>query len=191
MSRGSCANCKGTPHEEAALIVQAQMGDESLAKAVGSKAQSMRNEALVAYRQLVQALGHSPHKLQTSRTRWPPARGGRPWPSTPGEYQEAADELDRLLAAFPDDANFLRRAGIACQALDQHDQALKYFRPLVASLLASAAEFYEVKFHYLTSLAKVNRGQARRAFEQFKKATPGLGGERWRAEFLKLEAALK
>jgi hypothetical protein len=102
----------------------------------------------------------------------------------------AAAALVKLLAAFPKDRGYLRRAGLVHFELKQFQTALEQWRTIVAGSRAGTEPWYEAKYYQIACLLEVDRDAAASVFEQLKFLYPNFGPPTWRERFLGLEKRL-
>lgn len=98
--------------------------------------------------------------------------------------------FDRLLAARPDDARFLRATAELSGALGQNERALQCWRTLLAGLKQGSDAWYEAKFHQIETLAAMDAGRALEVLKQHVQLEGGYGPEPWGAKLKVLEAQL-
>ncbi|MHC4273882.1 MAG: hypothetical protein ACYTF2_06880 [Planctomycetota bacterium] len=110
-----------------------------------------------------------------------------------GDRQDARQALDlyeKLLAAAPTDARFLRATAVLSERFDNIDQALRCWRMLAAGSTVGAEGWYEAKFHLITLLADVDPPRARAVMDQHKQLHPGYGPEPWSSRMEQLDLRL-
>jgi hypothetical protein len=110
-----------------------------------------------------------------------------------GDRQEAREALDlyeKLLAAAPTDARFLRATAVLSERFDDIDQALRCWRILAAGSTVGSEGWYEAKFHLITLLADVDPARARAVMDQHKQLHPGYGPEPWSSRMKQLDLRL-
>jgi hypothetical protein len=96
-----------------------------------------------------------------------------------------------VLAVFPKDKDYLRRAGLATFAAGQHTASLAKWTTLLRGLPAGSDQWLEAKYHQIACLAATDKPAAKQVMEQFTLLYPELGGDTWRARFQALESSLR
>ncbi len=104
-----------------------------------------------------------------------------------GAFAEAGGQLEKLLAAFPKNQDYLRRAGLAFFQAGKHEQALPHWRTLLAGLASDSPDWYEAKYYQLACLAQTDKATARAVWKQFVLLHPDGGPPAWRAKLKDLE----
>ena len=108
-----------------------------------------------------------------------------------GDHAAAAKRLSQLLAVFPTDQSYLRRAGLSAFQAGEHAAALEHWRKLVAGLPKNADNWYEAKYYQLACLAQLDRAKAREAWGQYRILYPDLGPPAWRGRFVELQQRIE
>ncbi len=139
------------------------------------------------YQRLVERLGDDPAVLQSKKNAQVAVSRLAHYSGELGEHAEAARGLAKLLAAFPSDRSYLRRAGLSCFKSGDYAAALEHWRKLVAGLPKGGDEWYEAKYYQLASLAQVDRVKARESLAQFRLLFPDFGPPAWRGKFAELQ----
>lgn len=179
-------HAKGSPYEQAALVIVANALDKEISTAAASERETLNERAYTVYQRLVglfdkQRKSRTVSKnarIATSRLAHYALRIGRP--------AESARLLDRLLDQWPRNRNYLQRAAKAHLKAGQYAQALPYLRTLLSGLPGGTEDWYEAKYQQLMALAQTDKTQARKVYRQFKLLYPDLGGEAWRGKFTSL-----
>ena len=97
------------------------------------------------------------------------------------------DVLTKLLAAFPTDQSYLRRAGLSAFHAAEYTASLEHWRKLVAGLPKGTDGWYEAKYYQLACLAQLDRVKARESLAQYRLLFPELGPPAWRGKFAELQ----
>lgn len=183
-------HARGSTAEHAALIALARMADDALSGSDPASRPARLAEALDAYGQLATALGDTPEAIAADRNALVANARLAAYATELGRHGEAAARYDAILGAYPKDANYLRRAGLAHFQAGQFERALACWQTLVDGLPAGSERWFEAKYYQMSALAKVDRDAARPVFGQFRVLYPDLGGEAWQARFATLGDAL-
>jgi hypothetical protein len=101
-------------------------------------------------------------------------------------YDVASQRLGQIVAAFPRDKVYLRRAGLASYRAGNYAQALEPWRTLLHGLPKGTDAWYEAKYYQLSCLFQVDPRKARDALGQFKLLYPNPP-EAWEDRFRQLE----
>ena len=94
---------------------------------------------------------------------------------------------ERLLAAVPTDARFLRATAILSEELSRLDQALSCWRTLAAGTTALTERWYEARFHQFTLLAEIDPVRARAVMDQHRQLNPDYGPDPWGTRLRELD----
>ncbi len=180
----------GSNAEQAALIVLAKMADTALSQTDPDRRPARLLEAHNAYQRLSDALGHSADVLKSNRNALIAASRLASYAFELGRFEEAAERYDAILKAYPRDANYLRRAGLAHVQAGHFDRALDCWQVLVNGLPSGSDSWFEAKYQQMETLARLDRAQAAQAFRQFRILHPDLGPSRLRPLFQTLEEDL-
>jgi hypothetical protein len=183
-------NAKDSPYELPALIVLATTADDAVAAADASSLAGRQTAAHEAYRRLAARLGDSAETLAADRNALVANSRQAYYASQTGRHAEAADRLNAILAAYPKDKAFLRRAGLANFHAGRFDRSLDCWRTLLAGLPDASDEWYEAKYYQVACLGRLDRPQAEKVFRQFKLLHPNLGPAEWRDKFSVMEEQL-
>lgn len=176
----------GSPYEEAALVVVAKGLEAQLKAAQTGEQDTLHRQAQSVYRRLVDAWGAGPEKLASSKNAQVAASRLAHFCLQVGQPDEAARLLEQLLQIHPRDKRYLERAAQAHAAAGQYAQALPHWRTLLAGLPSGSEAWYEAKYHQLEALARTDKEQARKVYQQLQLLHPELGGSTWRAKFTEL-----
>jgi tetratricopeptide (TPR) repeat protein len=103
-----------------------------------------------------------------------------------GQWPEAAERLERLVAALPSDRAYLRRAGLAWHHAAKYAQALPHWRKLLSGLPAGSDDWFEAKYYQLACLQQVEPEDARQSWQQFKLLYPDVKSAAWKDKFAAL-----
>jgi tetratricopeptide (TPR) repeat protein len=103
-----------------------------------------------------------------------------------GRHAESAEALEKLLAAFPKDRDYLQRAALAHFHRGNFEKSLKYWSTLIRGLTAGEDDWCQAKYHQIACLAETDKAAGAKVFKQFKLLYPELGGDAWRAKFERL-----
>lgn len=171
-----------------ALVITARGLEQRLKS--GAADAALRNELIDIYRRLSRRYGTTAATLKENKNARVAASRLAEHLLLEGRAAEAADVLSKLLAAFPKDADFTRRAAMARFQAGDFQQSLEHWRVLVRGLRAGGAEWCEAKYHQIACLAKLDREAAVKSMRQFKLLYPNLGHESYRTRFQRLASTL-
>jgi len=170
-------NAAGSVYETPALIVAAKAIETSIQKAEGEQLENLQAEAHDVYRRLVQLLGDSKDVISSQKNARVAISRMAHYAHKCGQYAEAADRLERLLAVYPKDKGYLRRCGEAHFLAGSYKASLPYWRTLLSGLSSGSQEWYQAKYHLLACLAHTDKPIARKALRQFKLLHPQMGND--------------
>jgi tetratricopeptide (TPR) repeat protein len=140
---------------------------------------------------LARALGDSPQVLQEQKNARVAQSKLAYYAAQTGRHDEAAAGYAKLLAVFPKEKDYLRRAGLATFAAGDFPAALAHWTTLLRGLSAGSDEWFEAKYHQIACLAATDKAEAAKVMQQFTLLYPKLGGGSWAAKFRTLAASLK
>jgi tetratricopeptide (TPR) repeat protein len=173
------AHGQGSRFEAAGLVAAARALDEQ----VDVPSAADRDKALRVYRRLSALLGDTPQVLSANRNAQIALLKFADYALAAGHIDDSIAALDRLLAAFPKDRGYLRRAGRARMAARQFAPALDHWRTILAGSRVGSDEWYEAKHAQIECLMATDRDAAAAVFRQFELLDPELGGDAWREKF--------
>jgi hypothetical protein len=181
------ANGSGSPYELPALVITARAADAAADSATGSDRAVRQQEAARIYARLVELLGDSPTVLAASKNALAASSKLAQYDEALGRWPQAADRLQRLVEALPNDRRFLRRAGIATFQTGRHADSLEHWRKLLAGLSSGSDEWLEAKYYQLACLLKTDKPGAEKVWKQFKLLFPEVKSAAWKDKFAELE----
>ncbi len=176
-------NAQGSAYEALALVLAARAAEDAVERASGEERRALRKKALEVFSRLAASLGESPEQIRQSKNALVAQSKRARYASDLGLHGEAAESLERILAAYPDDRGTLQRAAMAYYRAGEHEQSIRHWRTLLAGLEDGTDNWYEAKYYQLACLAEIDRQSARDVFEQFKLLHPSLGSPDWRPKF--------
>ena len=182
------SNAPAGPAASGALITLARMADEAVQAADESERPRRVSEARDAYQGLVHALGTETDALLADRNALVASVRLADYEARLGNSKAAASRYDTILAAFPRDANYLRKAARAHADAGQHDRALDCWNTLVGGLPTGSDPWFEAKVGQIAALAATDPDSASEVLGQFRILYPDLGGEPWKGRIQTLEA---
>lgn len=97
---------------------------------------------------------------------------------------------DRLLEAYPRNAELLHAGARLAEATGARDDAIDRWRRLAAGHPEGSEAWYESKYHFLRLLSEMDPDRARQVLNQHRTLHPELAPEPWRERYLELEALL-
>ena len=152
---------EGVLYEKAVLAALARRADDALAAAPEPARPPLRAEALDTYRKLSALLGDTRSRLRANKSALTACSRLAQHAFDSDQFDLAATTLDKLLAAFPDDASYLRRAGLAHFRAGHDQRSLECWRALLSGLPTDSEEWYEAKYYQLSCLLNLNPAEAR------------------------------
>ncbi len=183
-------NAGDSSYALASLIVLARAADQAVADSQGDARRDRVEEAADVYTRLVARLGNTTEAITAERNARAANSKLAEYEFDLGRYDEAARRLDVLLAAFPDQQDYLRRAGLAHFRAGQFEAALACWRTLLAGVPANSTDWYEAKYYQLSCLARVDRDQARKVYQQLRLLHPEIADPTWRDKLDELGKSL-
>jgi tetratricopeptide (TPR) repeat protein len=181
-----------TAYEAAALVVLARRAEEEAEAAKGPRDSQAWAQAEALYTRLVEVLGETPQRLAEDKNAAAATSRLARCHEQLGRWPEAAERLNRLVAAFPKDRTLLQRAGRACYEAGQYPQALAHWRTLLAGLPAGSEAWFEAKYYQVACLVHTDRAAAQRVLRQLEVLYPEVPSELWRTRLkaLRTQAGL-
>lgn len=177
------ANAAGSAYEVPALVVAAKAVDEAVRSAAASAEQALDQEAYTVYSRLADRLGASPEILQSQKNARVASSKAAEFAFRVGRFTEAANRLERLLAAFPKDRGYLARAARVQFELGDYDHSLPHWRTLLAGTDKGSDAWYEAKYYQIKCLQQTDPAAANKVFDQFRLLYPDMGPQQWRERF--------
>jgi tetratricopeptide (TPR) repeat protein len=183
-------NAGDSSYALASLIVLARAADQAVADSPSESRRGRVEEAADVYTRLVARLGSTSEAIAAERNARAANSKLAEYEFDLGRYDEAARRLDVLLAAFPDQQDYLRRGGLAHFHAGQFEAALANWRTLLAGVPANSTEWYEAKYYQLSCLARVDRDQARKVYQQLRLLHPEIADPTWGEKLNELGTSL-
>lgn len=180
----------GSGYELPALVELAKKADAAVAAAGADRLRSSREQACAIYARLAKLLGDGPKAISSQKNALVASSKLAAYLGDLGRHAEAAEQLEKILAVYPNDQGYLRRAGLAHFQAGSYERALPPWRKLLAGLPSESAGWYEAKYHQLACLIEVDAAQARTVFGQFELLHPDFGPEAWREKLRSLQRRL-
>lgn len=184
-------HAKGSSYELPALVTTASALDAEVKSAPKSQLPDLEEQAYDVYHRLARALGDSPNLLEQQKNARVAQAKLAYYAAQTGRHEEAAAGYAKLLAVFPKDKDYLRRAGMATFAAGAYDASLAHWTTLLRGLAAGSDDWLEAKYHQIACLAAINKTEAAQVMQQFVLLYPNFGGGSWGAKFRTLAASLK
>lgn len=183
-------NAAGSIYEQSALVALAEDAEHAISTASAADRRAQVERAAQVYRRLVQTVGESPRVLaEVTNARVANFRLAQ-YDYELGNYAAAGQRVERLLAAFENDREYLRLAGLAQYYAGAPQKALEHWRLLVSGLKKNSPEWHEAKYYQLACLAQTDKQQAVEAYRQFRVLYPAVDVEPWRSDREGLESKL-
>ena len=184
-------SASGTPYELPALMLVAQQADRLMRDEESSlsREQSAAIEATGerTYGRLVELLGDSAEQIKTSKNALA-ANSRHAWYLERREqWPAAATRLEKLVAAFPSDRKYLRRAALAQTKANEPAAALEHWRKLLTGLKSGSDAWLEAKYYQIECLLATDRASARQVWNQFRLLYPTVESKTWGPKFAELE----
>jgi tetratricopeptide (TPR) repeat protein len=176
----------GTPYEIPALTVVASGLDRQARAAAEQGRPGPVADARDAFERLSRKLGTSGAAIRANKNAQVATSRLAHYASEAGDFQQAAESLDQLLAVFPKDRRYLRRAGMADFQAGNFDRSLQRWRTLLAGLPKDADSWFEAKYYQIRCLQQTSPAQAQKVLRQFQLLHPQLGPPAWRDKFEQL-----
>jgi tetratricopeptide (TPR) repeat protein len=153
-------NAGGSSFELPALILTAKSVDAAVEAASGPRAAQLQQEGYQVYQRLVQLLGDGAAVLRDQNNARVASSKLARYAYDTGRFAEAGRQLEKLVAAFPKNQDYLQRCGLAFVQAGKHEQALPHWRTLVAGLSSDSTPWYEAKYYQLVCLLHPDGGPA-------------------------------
>ena len=180
----------GTPYELPALVIVARQADAAVKTASQQNQVKRQEEAAAIYERLAALVGDTPAAIAKTKNALAASSRLAAYQEDLGKWREAADRLDRIVAAFPSDKKYLRRAGLAHVNAGNPAAAVEHWRTLLAGLSSGSDEWLEAKHYQLVCLLATDRAAAEKVWKQFKLLYPEVKSPEWKDKFAKLESQL-
>ena len=181
------ANAAGTPYELPALIIVARQADAAVDAASSGEKQARTQEAAAIYERLARLMGDTPEAIAGTKNALAVSSRLAAYDESLGRWKEAAARLDKIVAAYPSDKKYLRRAGIAHVQAGNFAAAADHWRTLLSGLKGGSDEWLEAKHYQITCLLETDPAAAQKVYKQFKLLYPEVKSTAWREKFAALE----
>ncbi len=176
----------GSAYELPALVVVARGADEAFQAASPADQAARRREAIAAYARLVQLWGESPEILASKKNALIANSKLAQYEFDSGQFEKAAARLEKIVAAYPSDRKYLRRAGLASVQSGNFAQALPHWDKLTAGSDSASEGWYEAKYYQLLCLTKSDPAAAKKVWRQFQLLHPEIKSSTWKEKFATL-----
>ena len=130
--------------------------------------------AAKVYGRLASLLGDSPEAIASVKNALAVNSRLAHYEEELGNWQQAGERLGKIVAAFPSDRKYLRRAGLAHFQAKQFDTALVEWRKLLAGLDSGTNDWFEAKYYQLACLEQTDRATAQKVAKQFALLFPNV-----------------
>jgi hypothetical protein len=184
-------HARGTAYELPALVVMSKWLEERYQAASAAEKTLRREELIALYEKLVTYWGDSTTVLQQKKNAAVALAKWAQWESEAERYASSAEKWEKLVTAFPTDANYLRRAALAWTQAKQPAKALPHWQLLAAGGDNNSIAWFEAKYHQLTCLLATDPPAARKAWKQFQVLHPQISDDSWRERFATLAAQMR
>ncbi|MFV1967379.1 MAG: hypothetical protein ACC628_18270 [Pirellulaceae bacterium] len=176
----------GSAYELPALVIAAKAVDSAVTRAGDSTPTTLWEEAYRIYNRLADLLGSSSEIMAEKKNARVANSKLAHYATLLGRFDDAGQRLVKILAAFPNDKGYLRRAGLAFYRAGSYEQALDPWRTLVAGLPKGSDGWYEAKYYQLACLFQIDSQRARDTLNQFQLLYPNPPAN-WQKMFRQLE----
>jgi len=183
-------HAEGTGYQLPALVAMARHTDAAISSAAGQRLLDLQQKARSVYGQLAAVLGDSPQVIASQKNALVANSKLARYLTVLGRHAEAAERMEKILAAYPKDKGYLRRAGLAHYNAGDYEQSIEHWRTLLAGLPKESDGWYEAKYYQIGCLAQFDKPTARKVFDQFALLHPKLGSSAWREKFESLKKLL-
>jgi len=186
-ARWLAANATGSVYERSAVIVVANSLDQAAQSANGPERRQRQIEAARVYGRVVDLIGDSQQAISTNKNSRIASSRLAHFEFETGQFENAAGRLERLVAAFPTNKSYLRRAGLAQFRAGNFAAALPHWRKLLSGVKKNSVDWYEAKYHQIACLARTDKSDAKKVLEQFRLLHPKVSVDGWDEKFETLE----
>jgi tetratricopeptide (TPR) repeat protein len=170
-------------YEVPALVVVAKSLEEQIQADTAAPDAQRDQEAWDVYHRLSERLGTEPETLRAAPNARVALSKAAEYAGRRNRPDEAAAYLEKLLAAFPTDKNYLRRAGLARFETSEYAQSLAHWRTLLGGLPDGTDAWYEAKYYQLRCLMQTDPALGQKVFRQLQLLHPDFGSPAWREKF--------
>jgi len=183
-------NAAGSTYEASALIALAKSIDTEVKNASADRLSQLQQDGYKVYRRLVDLWGDSKDIISSKKNARVANSKLAQYEYDTARYADAAARLEKILAVYPQDKGYLRRAALGHFKAGDYKRSLDHWRTLLRGLPEDSIDWYEAKYHQLACLSHVDKPLAGKVFRQFKLLHPELGPEAFREKFKGLERML-
>ena len=183
-------NAAGSRYELAALVNMATALDAQIKTAPPEQIGDLRSQAYDVYTRLATRLGDAPDVLANQKNARVAQSKRAYFAEQLGRHSEAAAALEKLLAAYPKDRDYLRRAALALYRSGQFEASSLHWNTLLRGLPAGSDQWLEAKYHQIACLGETDQATAAKVYKQFQLLYPELGGSAWQSKFQELKRRL-
>lgn len=167
-------NAVGTPYELSGLIFLAKQADDQVASATQANRTPRLQQAKKVYERIVRLLGQSADQVRANKNARTANSKLAALEFDLGDHEAAARRLTILLAAYPTNTDYLRRAGEAQFLAENYEASLEHWRKLLAGLPSTSEGWYEAKYHQMAIIARTDLESARKVYQQFEVLHPDI-----------------
>ncbi len=183
-------NGGGSPYELAALVIVAKSLEKQIKAATAAAKPGLASELVGVYRRLSSRYGTSIDTLTSSKNARVAASRLAQYELDAGRPSDSAAVLIKLLAAFPKETTYIRRAGLAQFQAGNFADAIEHWRVLARGLPKGKPAWCEAKYYQIACLAKSDQASAKRTLKQYQLLYPDFGDPSYRSQFQQLAASL-
>jgi hypothetical protein len=180
-------NAIGSAYELPAVVTLAKSADAALKSATAAEHKRRLEEARRIYDRLVELLGESSSAIAASNNALVANSRLAQYEYDAGDFADAARRMEIIVAALPNNKDYLRRAGLAQFYAQNYNASLQHWRTVLSGTESDSPDWFEAKYYQLACLERVDPPAAQTVFKQFKLLHPDLGPAAWRDKFRELE----
>ena len=182
-------HARGRSYEMTGLIIKAVAIDKQL-PAVTQPSKQLLQTGLDIYQRLVGHLGANSTTVKQSKNAKVACSKLAYFSSRTGNHAQAAQSLAVLLSAFPNQRDYLQRAGRAEFEIQNYETSLNRWRKLLLGLPRNSVAWFEAKQYQIACLEKTDPEMARKVLDQFKLLHSNWGKPPWQDKMKEIDRRL-
>lgn len=179
------AHAQGSAYEMTGLIIKALEIDKHTSEGA-NPSQAVLEEGYDIYKRLVGHLGATPSALKKSKNAKVSCSKLANFATRTGKHAAAAQYLAALLQAYPDDRDYLQRAGRSEFITKNYAKSVDRWRILLVGLPKNSPEWFEAKYYQLACLLESDPKTGKKVMDQFKLLHSDWGKAPWRDKIKEL-----
>jgi len=183
-------NARGSPYERSAVILLAKKIDAQVRNDIASGGTPDFDRAESVYSRLAKIVGNSTAEIQKSKNARIANSRLAYFQTETGQHSKAAQTLEKLVAAFPKEKDYLQRAARASFAAEQFETSLKHWQVVLRGVETNSTDWFEAKYHQMECLRRTDIETARTVHRQFRILYPTINNAEWAGKFADLKANL-